>query len=412
MKRNLLTQMKKEWRDNIWLLVELAIVGLAIWILSIFMYAQGEGRFYPRGFNPENVYTLSVKTVSKNSPNWVDHGEEGNKAYYSDYAELLKRLRNNPNVESVSYHYGATPYNYNYNGAQVTVLESDDSVYYYGNQRPASPDIVNVLELNSLTGKSREQLYEMLKNNEILLGPNAQYTETGRDLKDLIGKKVILNGDSSKIYRVGDIIETVRRTDYELGWGGGMIVPLNDDSRAWGPVMLRVKPGRGMQFKEDFKNDADLRKLRNVYLSDLKSLLDIREATQRSSEVDLRMNAVLMFFLIVTIFLGLLGTFWFRMQQRVSEIAIRKVCGAKRSEIFGRVITEGMILLLGSLVIVSALIWPFINTFENMLGLKWYLFLFTELFAFLLVGIGIVISLWYPARQAMNIEPAVAIKAE
>ncbi len=412
MKRNLLTQMKKEWRDNIWLLIELAIVGLAIWILIVFMYAQCEGLFYPRGFNPDNVFSLSMKTVPKKSPNWQEQ-EKGADAYYADFAELMKRLRSNPNVESVAYHNGVLPYNYNYNGSSLNVFESDDSIEYFGNVRSASPDIVNVLELNSLTGKSRKQLVEMLKNGELLIGGlNKQYTETGRDPKDLIGKKVIIGGDSSKIYRVGDVVETIRRTDYEMGWGGGILRPLSDESKQWGQIVLRVKPGRELQFKEDFKTNEDLRKQRNIYLSDLKSLMDIRKAIQNSSDVNIRMYIVLMFFLLVTIFLGLLGSFWFRMQQRISEIAIRKVCGAKRSEIFSRVITEGMILLSGALLVVSAFIWPFINTFENMLGMSWYTFLITEFIAFFLIGIGIVISLWYPARQAMNIEPAIAIKTE
>ena len=64
MKRNLLNQMKKEWRDNVWLVIELAVVCLAIWGLSVIVYVQGKGLFIPRGFNPENVYSISLKTVS------------------------------------------------------------------------------------------------------------------------------------------------------------------------------------------------------------------------------------------------------------------------------------------------------------------------------------------------------------
>lgn len=75
MKRNLLNQMKKEWRDNVWLVIELAVVCLAIWGLSVIVYVQGKGLFIPRGFNPENVYSISLKTVSSGSPNYIDLGE-------------------------------------------------------------------------------------------------------------------------------------------------------------------------------------------------------------------------------------------------------------------------------------------------------------------------------------------------
>lgn len=412
MKRNLLNQMKKEWRDNVWLVIELAVVCLAIWGLSVIVYVQGKGLFIPRGFNPENVYSISLKKVSSGSPNYIDLGENAGAACRSDFLELLRRLRENPNVEAVATHWGAIPYNYNYDGRQLALIDGQDSILYFGNTRYGSPDIVNVLQLNSLTGKSRKDLYEMLQRGELLIGNNPNYEESGRNPRDLIGKKVILGGDTSRIYRVGDVIEQVRRTDFEPGWAGGYIVPLVGGDESWGSVAVRVKPGKGMQFKEDFKSNADLRKLRNVYFSDLKSLTDIRESCQRSVEVDIRMKIIIMIFLVLTIFLGLLGSFWFRIQQRISEIAIRKVCGAKRREIFARIITEGLILLLGAIVVVGCIVWPFIGTFENMLFEKWTIFLAAEAFTVLLVAIGIIISLWYPARKAMQIEPAVAIKSE
>lgn len=412
MKRNLLNQMAKEWRDNVWLVIELTVVCLAIWVLSVFVYVQGKGLFIPRGFNPDNVYSISTKMVSSKSPNYIDLGENWEDAYRADFLELIRRLRENPNVEAVASHMSAIPYNYNYDGRQLALIDEEDSILYYGNTRFGSPDIVNVLQLNSLTGKSRKDLYEMMQRGEILIGNNPNYENSGRDPRDLIGKKVILGGDTSRIYRVGDVIEQVRRTDYEPSWAGGFMVPRINGEESWGSVAVRVKPGRGMQFKEDFKSNADLRKLRNVYFSDLKSLNDIREGCQRSVEVDIRMKIVLMIFLVLTIFLGLLGSFWFRIQQRISEIAIRKVCGAKRREIFARIITEGLILLFGSIVVVGCIVWPFIGTFENMLFEKWTIFLAAEAFTVLLVAVGIIVSLWYPARKAMQIEPAVAIKAE
>ena len=47
-------------------------------------------------------------------------------------------------------------------------------------------------------------------------------------------------------------------------------------------------------------------------------------------------------FLLLNIFLGLLGTFWFRTQQRRSEIALHKVHGASDMSIFTRLISEGL----------------------------------------------------------------------
>ncbi len=72
----------------------------------------------------------------------------------------------------------------------------------------------------------------------------------------------------------------------------------------------------------------------------------IRELTQSEEVATIRNFIVVMVFLLLCIFLGLLGTFWFRTQQRVSEIAIRKVNGATGADIFRRLIGEGLLLLL------------------------------------------------------------------
>lgn len=407
MKRRLLKQITNEWRENIWLVIELAVVFLVIWALVSLLYVETKGLRLPRGFDPDNVYEISTKYVKTDSPHFEKSEDNG---YFNDLGEIVGRIQRNPNVESVTIT-NSYPYNYNYSGFGLTLAEEPDTIVYMGNRRRGTANYVDVFRLKSRTGATSEQLKEMLRKGEILISDNSFYEESGGDVMRLKGKKVILNGDSTKVYRVGDIIEKIRRNDYEDSFGG-TIVMADEERNAWGNVLVRVKPGKGALFEEDFNNHRELRKQRNVYLTDLRPMSEIREANQRSIDIRIRTVVVVMLFLLMTIFLGLLGSFWFRMQQRVSEIAIRKVFGASRRDIFGRVLTEGMILLSVSVALVSACIWPFISTFEEMLAEKWYFLLMSECVAVVIVAVGIIVSLWYPARRAMNIEPADAIKAE
>ena len=411
MKRKLLTQIKNEWRDNIWLVIELAVVCAVIWIVGALVYIYLRPALEPVGSDYHDVYQLDTKTVNTDSPYFTGvDGEEH--PYNSDLRDLIRRLRENPNVEEVTFHNNGLPYNYNYYGRSLIRVDKVDSVAYFANQRTGSPALAKVMGLRSLTGKSTQQLMEILSKGELLIAPSLSYSESGRDVMDLLGAKMVFEGDSSNVYRIGDIVENVRRTEYEPAWGGTLIFPVSEDDNVWGRVALKVKHGRDAKFKEDFRNHPELRRQRNVYLSDLTSLADIREGTQRSVVTQVRLLVVLILFLLATIFLGLLGSFWFRMQQRVGEIAIRKVCGATSADIFRRILGEGMILLSIAVIIVSALVWPFMSRISFLSSLDVWELILIEAVAVALVAAGIVVSLWWPARKAMRIEPAIALKSE
>lgn len=404
--------MRKEWRENVWLIIELAVVCMAIWVLSFMLYALTEGLFTPRGYNPDNVYALTNNTVPKESADYIEL--EGDEEYFADFQALLGRLRDNEHVEAVTFHWGGLPYNFNFQGRNLVLAEEPDTIGYFGNTRTVSPDYIKVLGIESKTGATQEQLIEMLRRGDVLISDdNYQYESQGLNPYDLKGKKVIFGNDSSYVMRVGDIIQKVRRNDYELSYGGTILLPMPEKDR-WGEVAVRVKDGHGKQFEEDFKNKPELRKQRNIYLSDLRSLMDIREANQRSTEVDVRLYSVMVVFLLATVFLGLLGTFWFRMQQRVSEIAIRKVAGATKAQVFRRILSEGMVLLAGAVVITSAVVWTLVYTDSDItdMGIDKTTVLIMEGVTVVLMAIGIVLSLWWPAKKAMAIEPAIAIKDE
>ena len=50
-------------------------------------------------------------------------------------------------------------------------------------------------------------------------------------------------------------------------------------------------------------------------------------------------------FLLMNIFLGVIGTFWFRTQQRRREVALRMAMGSSRQGVFLRLMSEGILLL-------------------------------------------------------------------
>ena len=123
-----------------------------------------------------------------------------------------------------------------------------------------------------------------------------------------------------------------------------------------------------------------------------------------------------MAFLLVNIFLGLLGTFWFRTQQRKSEIALHKAHGATNQMVFTRLLSEGWLLLLIitplALIIDFNLAYAELNAWRNGTTLEVDRLLFCALISFLLIGLMITIGVSIPVRKAMNINPAEALHNE
>ena len=133
-------------------------------------------------------------------------------------------------------------------------------------------------------------------------------------------------------------------------------------------------------------------------------------------------QAVVVLFLLVNVFLGLIGTFWFRTRRRRSEIALRMAMGSTRGGVFRLLIGEGLLLL--ALVTLPAMVVCYnVGMAEFTIGrtslistwpIEWSVirFLAGSLGAWLLIALMVVIGIWFPARQAMKIEPAEALHEE
>ena len=118
-------------------------------------------------------------------------------------------------------------------------------------------------------------------------------------------------------------------------------------------------------------------------------------------------------FLLLNIFLGLLGTFWFRTQQRRSEIALHKVHGATDRAIFSRLLSEGLLLLAVVTPIALIVDWNLahmeLNSWRNGTTLEWDRLLFCALISFVLIALMITIGIGIPARKAMKVQPTEAL---
>jgi putative ABC transport system permease protein len=412
MKRKLLNQMGTEWRANIWMVIELAIVGLIVavifWILVQLAYAKS----LRTGYDIEDICFADCRNIPKGSDEYIDYGEDHDDM--EDLNTILRYIRENPYVELAGLGSNCLPYTYNYYGSGVMLMEHDTAYSYLGNERSLTPEVIKILRLTGPKGETTEHLAEVIERHDYIL---TTYTGSANqnDPYTFVNKDVFYRMDSTYVEHVGAVSYGIWRDDYE-GCNGCIIRNLENSQGTIMPdeLAVRVKPGMTNKFIESL--DSKRLQQGNVYVSNMRSLESRRELRQRNIVIMQRNITICAVFLLVAVFLGFIGTFWFRTQQRVPEIALRKVNGATPRQIFSRLISEGLILLVFGVIIYTPIYYYLLITDitaevraelisdSNLPNIVAYIL------SVLVLAVIIVAGIFFPARRAMKVQPADALK--
>lgn len=412
MKRKLITQMCNEWRSNVWMMIELFVVGLVLWYVFTNIFGLSMLHKEPTQADYTGVYSANLASIPESSSKYRPYDEEHTAE--AECQMILAQLRSNPYVEIVGTGSNALPYNFSYQGNTLDAEIDGKKESYYGNKRTMSPETIKAIRLRGINGETPEQLAEIIKRGDMIIG-TTEVSWSDTDPLRWRGKQVTAFGDSSKLYNIAAIVDGIRRSDYEMA-SGTIIV-----NGQYNQVIIRVKEGKEREFKESIGETEFASG--NTYLTNFESVESFKDDVHGEVMVVYRNMTVCAIFVLVSIFLGFLGSFWYRTQQRVPELALRKVNGATDSDLLRRFLSEGLLLL----VIPSILMVPtgifllkWINSEEgggsalmlNMNGMpmgQWVMWggLATAIAA---MAIMIVAGIWMPARKAMKVQPAYALK--
>ncbi len=418
MNKKLFTQIRNEWRSNLWLALELLVVSVVMWYIIDLLYCRLATYLEPRGFDTEHCYLINMGVLTDKSPDYTPYSDTHKQS--DEVRELVERLRRRPEVEVVSLSLSAYPYNGSNGSAEVDY----DTLHAprWTIRRIATPDFVRVFRYQGARGETSEQLAEILERGDFLASDNL-YRKYGVPMTSLVGKKEFyLFGDTTQTYRLGAALQNVRWDDYsQASTSYSMVYNMNllpdDWINADNELCIRVRADRDQNFMENLKADSEKQfRIGNLYISDIKSFKDIRRSFQQGDTSQMRILVVGMGFLLLNIFLGLLGTFWFRTQQRRGEIALHKAMGATDGAVFGRLMSEGIFLLL--IVTVPAVIIDIVlahfelNSWRNGTTLEWSRLAFCVAATFVLIAAMIGIGIGIPARRAMKVQPAEALHDE
>ncbi len=416
MNKKLFTQIKNEWRSNLWIATELLLVSVVMWYVVDYIYVEYKVYTEPHGFDISNCYLVSMGQLTDKSPDFIPNDT----LIAEEINELANRIAHRPEVEAVSLSQNSYPYNGSNSGTEVRydTLQS----YGYVIRRFVTPDFLRVFRYQGTRGETPEQLAEMLTRENFLASDNLYERKYGVKLTSLVGKQFYLFGDSMKTYKLAASLKPVRYSDHEQAiFSYCMVYNLDCLDRSWYDTHLelcvRVKEGQDVGFINRLKADSEKQlRIGNVFIADIRSFADIRHNFEQSSMNTLRNFIFGMAFLLLNIFLGLLGTFWFRTQQRRSEIALHKALGGTNYTVFNRLLSEGLLLLLIATVPAIVIDWNLayaeLNSWMNGTTLETGRFIITVVLTFILITLMIVTGISIPAYKAMKIQPAEALHEE
>lgn len=435
---DLFRQLRNERRANLWLGVELLVVFAVMWYLVDWTYVTVRTWLQPMGFDTEHCYNLSFNRLTPQAEGY--RAEDDAEADMRHLLEIVERLRHRPGVEYAAVSQNSIPYIDGSNGVNLRI----DSVMTTGMLRWGQPDFFRMFRVQGvavLTEDGRkvqttspDSLAAVLESSasNVLISRNYvsdhRYASLGyADALPLLGYEVGKGDDGSYSFRIAGICEPMRWSHFSTvnEWGGPLVGVAMDDDGVIGmgnplyvQVSLRLEPeaDTGADFMEALMDDADrLYTLGNVFLLDVQPFAALQRTMELDDVNEARTQLCVIGFLLLNIFLGVIGTFWFRTQHRRSEIALRMAFGSTRSGVFGRLVDEGLLLLtlaavpaalvafnVGMAELVDVERMPFDAVrFVVAIGVTWAL-----------MSVMVVLGIWYPARRAMRVQPAEALHDE
>lgn len=406
-------------RSNGWVLGELFLVFIVMWYLCDSLGCLKYTFYRPLGYDIEHVYQLNVSTGGTSADSTL-----------SDAAKriaIANRLKQIENVEAVSLCYWSLPMSGNNSYSQINISDSigvsvryirctsDYMKVFRFTEDPKRP--FEQLAVNDLSMMLSQGTYDYLKKKDPSFSLDTPLGYAGNNDFPMKAYGAIGN---FRTYRYGADAEWYfQRID-----DNSMLI---DKRHNWGAsITFRVK------------SEADGPNYRQYFLENIAPRLDIDNMfvvdavpyTQQQDEFEVlngdtdRVNThtVVVIFLLINVFLGLVGTFWFRTRRRRSEIALRLSVGSSRKQIRNLLMGEGLILL--TLAAIPATIVCYnVALAEPSLGnsplislwpVEWssIRFLLGILGAWLLIALMVIIGVWFPAQQAMHIQPAEALREE
>lgn len=405
-----------ERKINLWIFLELILVFCILWFCVDYLYFMGKRYLQPVGFDIEHTYNIELGMYQDGS-NYLYSGDSVRKEQiYNNFWTIHERVKRYPAVETATVSSFATPYGM-IAGNQYMV----DSVEQHIAENYVSPEYFDVFKIEKLTGR-------FFTWDDTAL----DYAVISADNSGHFAQKIPQNIDQIEqrrgMYKVVGVAERKKFSEFE-DYSCVVYTPIKKHTSMsvdMSDLSVRVKPNADKDFAEKFIQDMGAQL--DIYPFYLSAVIPIKENREnylirRGYDSNLKSVYSISLFLLANIFLIVIGTFWFRIQSRRSEIGLRIALGSTRGDIKRLFVLEALLLLfISSLFAVLICInisfadilkdigVPIPDRGKEQVSSVQYLINYILTFVF--IAIIVIVAVWNPASRASNIQPAEALHDE
>ena len=415
--KQVFSQLWNQRKANSWLWAELVVVIVLLWYGVDLVYNYEGAALAPKGYDTDYVFDLMVETKPIEVIDDADNRRAG-----EDFTYLYNLIRDYPGVEDVCAYYGSVPYT---NSVQYEgyAPHSDSTRVVQCYIRYVTASYFKVFRIEPLAGRLDEEHWSPAESPmPVLMSADLadslfHATRPGDAVGQTCFNPYFLNTPRPVTsYRVQAVLSRHKLDEYER-YEPFIYLPLSK-ALFWQHVAVRVAPAHAAGFAERLRRDMQSVFDRGIfYLDYIRSYSDMKEAFDVEQGTVNYLNtayAVAAFFM-GNVFLCVLATFWYRTRKRRCEIALRMAMGSSRRDVMRQLMLEGMTLLLAAVVPASFIAFNVQVadlTVHTLVDVSSGRFVLCFVAAVVLLAGVIALGIWYPARQAMHIQPAEALHDE
>ncbi|MDR1716622.1 MAG: ABC transporter permease [Dysgonomonas sp.] len=408
-----------ERKINAWILLELILVFCILWFCTDYLYFTTKRYLEPKGFDIEHTYRIGISMKEEGQAISASNDSIKKQEMLNDIWTIYDRIKRYPATEYISYSQSAHPYSGSWSSNSIMY----DSVQVYTQYKRVTPEFFDVFKIKRIAGTSFDW-NNITSGNPVMISSD----NTNMFGKTPVEKMEYIYYDDGNKDKVLGVVNKTKRSDYEY-YNTIMYTPITKQRTSlidYRELCIRVKPAADKNFEEQFSKDMrDQLEIGHYYLSSVTALEKDKETYMQWTGYANNFKSVysITAFLIINIFLGVIGSFWFRVQSRHSEIGLRIALGSSKANVKKMFIGESILLLfIASLVasiicvnisaadLLKSINVPIPDRREEAVNIGQYFINYGITFIFL--AIITIVAVWYPAWRASKIQPAIALKDE